>query len=110
MQATFDVLVDPHRRQILSLLRDRPHAVGELVERTGLSQPGVSRHLRVLRETGFVSVVQKGQSRVYQLERMQFAELDRWLDDYRRLWSHAFDTLGKVLDTPQPITDEETDS
>lgn len=99
MQTTFDVLVDPHRRHILALLRERPHAVGELVEQTGMAQSGVSRHLRVLREAGFVTVTRQAQSRVYQLEPARFEELDHWLNDYRQLWSRTFDALGNLLDT-----------
>ena len=109
MQTTFDVLVDPHRRQILALLRSRPHAVGELVEHTGLAQSGVSRHLRILREAGFVTVTREAQSRVYRLEPARFQELDQWLADYRTLWSRTLDALGDLLETLPSGTTKESD-
>jgi len=95
---TFDVLAEPARRQILDLLRERAHAVGELVELVGLSQPGVSKHLRVLREAGLVSVRRDAQRRWYQLRAEPLAEVDAWLEPYRRLWADRLDALDRHLD------------
>jgi DNA-binding transcriptional ArsR family regulator len=91
-------LADPHRRTLLELLRERPRAVNELVERTGLSQPGTSKHLKVLREAGLVQVRREAQRRVYALEPGPLAELDVWLAPYRRLWSDSLDALERRLD------------
>jgi DNA-binding transcriptional ArsR family regulator len=91
-------LADPHRRTLLELLRERPRAVNELVERTGLSQPGTSKHLKVLREAGLVQVRRAAQRRVYALEPGPLAELDVWLAPYRRLWSDSLDALERRLD------------
>src|ERR671918_2149575 len=95
---TFDVLAEPARRRILDLLRERPRAVGELVERLGMSQPGTSKHLRVLREAGLVQVRREAQRRVYTLEPGPLAELDVWLAPYRRLWNERLDALERHLD------------
>jgi DNA-binding transcriptional ArsR family regulator len=94
----FDVLVDPSRRRILDLLRQREHLVGELVEDLGLSQPGVSKHLRVLREAGLVRVRVDAQRRWYGLDPAPLAEVDRWLAPYRRYWADRLDLLERHLD------------
>ncbi len=99
MASTFMILADPHRRGILDLLRERPRAVGELVEQLGLSQPGTSKHLRVLREAGLVDVRRQAQQRVYQLRPEPLAEIDAWLAPYRRFWGERFDALERHLDT-----------
>jgi DNA-binding transcriptional ArsR family regulator len=91
-------LADPHRRTLLRLLLERPHAVGELVEGVGLSQPGTSKHLRVLREAGLVSVRQQAQCRVYAIAPEPLAQLDRWLEPYRQLWDGRLDALERHLD------------
>ena len=93
-----DVLAEPHRRRILDLVRDRPRPVGELVAATGLSQPGTSKHLRVLREAGLVQVRREAQRRVYALDPGPLAELDVWLAPYRRLWNERLDALERHLD------------
>ena len=98
MRSTFEVLVDSNRRLILDLLRQRERPVGELVERIGLSQPGVSKHLRVLREAGLVEVRQDSQRRLYGLRAEPLAEVDAWLEPYRRFWSHRLDALERHLD------------
>jgi DNA-binding transcriptional ArsR family regulator len=95
---TWSALADPHRREILGLLLERPRPVGELVERLRLSQPGTSKHLRVLREAGLVRVTQDGQRRMYAVDPRPMAEVDAWLDPYRRLWSDSLDKLGRHLD------------
>lgn len=95
---TFDVLAEPARRDILDLLRDRERSVGELVDRLPLSQPGVSKHLRVLRDAGLVVVRPDGQRRWYQLRPAPLAEIDAWLGPYRRFWSSRLDALERHLD------------
>jgi DNA-binding transcriptional ArsR family regulator len=98
MATTFDVLAEPVRRHILDLLRERARAVGELVELVGLSQPGVSKHLRVLREAGLVTVSRDAQRRWYQLRAEPLAEVDAWLEPYRQLWASRLDGLERHLD------------
>jgi DNA-binding transcriptional ArsR family regulator len=95
---TFDVLAEPTRRQILDLLLDGPRAVGELVKRLKISQPGVSKHLRVLREAGLVSVHTDAQRRIYELRTEPLEEVAEWLEPYRRLWSERLDALERHLD------------
>ena len=99
MATTFEVLAEPTRRQVLDLLRDRPRLVGELVRELGVSQPGVSKHLRVLREAGLVRVRPEAQRRWYELDPAPLAEVDAWLAPYRRLWSERLDALERHLDT-----------
>jgi DNA-binding transcriptional ArsR family regulator len=98
MSATFEVLAEPARRQILELLRRRERPVGELVEHLKLSQPGVSKHLRVLRDAGLVRVRPEGQRRWYGLRAEPLAELDAWLAPYRELWGGRLDALERHLD------------
>jgi DNA-binding transcriptional ArsR family regulator len=95
---TFDVLAEPARRDILDLLRERERSVGELVERLSLSQPGVSKHLRVLRDAGLVVVRPDAQRRWYRLRAQPLAEIDAWLGPYRRFWSSRLDALERHLD------------
>src|SRR4051794_1428818 len=95
---TFEVLAEPTRRRILDLLRERPRPVGELVDLVGLSQPGVSKHLRVLRDAQLVRVRQEAQRRWYELDPVPLAEVDAWLDPYRRLWAQRLDALERHLD------------
>jgi DNA-binding transcriptional ArsR family regulator len=95
---TFELVAEPSRRQILDLLRERARPVGELVRLLGLSQPGVSKHLRLLREAGLVRVRRDGQRRWYELEAEPLAELDEWLEPYRRLWEDRLDRLERHLD------------
>ena len=91
-------LADPHRRAMLALMLERPRPVNELVAHTGLSQPGTSKHLRVLREAGLVTVRRDAQRRVYALAPGPLAELDVWLAPYRRLWNDSLDALERHLD------------
>jgi DNA-binding transcriptional ArsR family regulator len=98
MATTFTVLAEPARRRILDLLLERPRPVGELVDQLGLTQPGTSKHLRVLREAGLVVVRPEAQRRVYALNPEPLAELDQWLEPYRRLWSGRLDALERHLD------------
>ena len=103
--AAWAALADPNRRTVLELLLERPRAVNELVVRLGLSQPGTSKHLRVLREAGLVRARQDGQRRVYALDPAPIAELDAWLEPYRRLWSQSLDALETHLDRTAPKED-----
>ena len=98
MPSTWSAIADPHRREILALLLERPRPVGELVERLRLSQPGTSKHLRVLREAGLVRVRQDGPRRLYAVDPRPMAEVDAWLEPYRRLWSDSLDALERRLD------------
>jgi DNA-binding transcriptional ArsR family regulator len=95
---TFEVMAEPTRRRILDLLLERPRSVGELVQRLALSQPGTSKHLRVLREAGLVRVHRDAQRRMYELRPEPLAELDAWLQPYRRLWADRLDALERHLD------------
>jgi DNA-binding transcriptional ArsR family regulator len=96
--STLQVLADPSRKAICDLLRDRERPVGELVARLHQSQPGVSRHLRVLREAGLVEARPDGQRRVYRLCPRPLEELDAWLSTYRGLWDAHLDQLEAHLD------------
>jgi DNA-binding transcriptional ArsR family regulator len=100
--AIFDVLTDGSRRRILDLLRERERSVGELVEALGMSQPGVSKHLRVLREAGLVKVRVDAQRRWYGLDAKPLAELDAWLAPYRRYWADRLDDLERHLEETSP--------
>jgi DNA-binding transcriptional ArsR family regulator len=104
---TFAVVAEPARRRILDLLLDRPRLVGELTEALGLSQPGTSKHLAVLRKAGLVTVRQDAQRRWYELRSEPLAEIDDWLDPYRRRWNDALDALERHLDT-MPESEETT--
>jgi DNA-binding transcriptional ArsR family regulator len=98
MPSAFAVLAEPTRRRILDLLLERPRPVGELVERLGLTQPGTSKHLKVLREAGLVRARQDAQRRVYELSPEPLAEVDEWLAPYRRAWAARLDSLDAHLD------------
>ena len=97
MQA-FDALAEPTRRQILDLLRETERPVGELVTELRISQPGVSKHLRVLREAGLVEARTDAQRRIYRVRPEPLAEIDSWLQPYRRLWATRLDALEQHLD------------
>ena len=97
----FEAIAEPNRRAILDLLRGGERPAGELVEATGLSQPGVSKHLKLLREAGLVSVRPDGQRRLYRLEPGKLAALDDWLQHYRSFWADRLDTLGDHLENEQ---------
>jgi DNA-binding transcriptional ArsR family regulator len=98
MTATFEVLAEPSRRRILDLLLEQPRSVGELVDLLGLSQPGTSKHLRVLREAGLVRVRRDAQRRWYELRAEPLTEVDAWLQPYRKLWGDHLDALERHLD------------
>ncbi|MBP2471368.1 DNA-binding transcriptional ArsR family regulator [Crossiella equi] len=99
MPATFEVLAEPTRRRILDLLLERPRLVGELTEHLGLTQPGTSKHLRVLREAGLVHVRPDAQRRWYELRPEPLAEIDEWIAPYRKLWQQRLNALESHLDT-----------
>jgi len=94
----FDVLAEPHRRQILDLLREDERAVGDLVAEVGISQPSMSKHLRVLRDAGLVEVRTDAQRRVYRLRSEPLREIDEWLRPYRVAWRTRLDALERHLD------------
>ena len=94
----FDVLAEAHRRSILDLLRDSERSVGELVGSLGLSQPAVSKHLRVLRRAGLVEVRADAQRRRYRLRTEPLREIDDWLAPYRAAWRDRLDALEAHLD------------
>jgi DNA-binding transcriptional ArsR family regulator len=98
---TFEALSDPVRRRIVEALRAGERPVGDVVAQAGIHQSGVSRHLRVLREAGFVSVRPDGQRRLYSLEPRPFRELDAWLARFRRLWDARLDRFGAALEEKQ---------
>jgi DNA-binding transcriptional ArsR family regulator len=94
----FEVLAEPNRRRMLDLLRERGRPVGELVAALAISQPAVSKHLRVLREAGFVEARVDAQRRVYSVRAEPLHELDEWLRPYRELWNTSLDALERHLD------------
>jgi DNA-binding transcriptional ArsR family regulator len=99
MATTLEVLAEPNRRRILDLLLAAERPVGELVGATTMSQPSVSKHLRVLRQAGLVDVRVDAQRRIYSVRAEPLRALDAWLTPYRRLWAAHLDALGKHLET-----------
>ncbi|MEE6259017.1 ArsR/SmtB family transcription factor [Plantactinospora sonchi] len=97
----FDVLGDPVRRRILELLADGERPAGEvsavIQDEFGISQPGVSQHLRVLRENGFATVRAEGTRRLYAVDPAPLREIDQWLDRYRAFWTQRLDALGTEI-------------
>ena len=99
----FEVLAEPNRRRILDLLRDRERPVGDLVDALSVSQPAVSKHLKVLREAGLVQVRVDAQRRLYRIRPEPLQAVDDWLEPYRRFWSARLDDLEAHLDVmPDP--------
>jgi DNA-binding transcriptional ArsR family regulator len=97
--SVFSIVAEPSRRQILDLLGDTERPVGELVDRLGLSQPAVSKHLRVLREAGLVEVRGDAQRRLYSVRPEPLRAIYEWLAPYRRMWATSLDELERHLDT-----------
>ena len=97
----FDVLGDPVRRRILELLAEREHSSGEVVEviaaEFGISQAGVSQHLKVLREAGFAQVRPEGTRRVYVLDATPLRDIDDWLERFKQFWPHKLDALATEI-------------
>jgi len=107
MMATLRALAEPHRFQIVELLRDGPRPVGDMVSRLRLRQPQVSKHLRVLSDAGLVDVRVDAQRRIYALRPGPLQELEVWLERYRRIWEGNFQRLDALLDelkTVEPQT------
>jgi DNA-binding transcriptional ArsR family regulator len=98
MATPFAVLAEPHRRRILDLLRERERPVGELVDELQVSQPAVSKHLRVLRDAGVVEARVDAQRRLYRVRAQPLREVDAWLEPYRALWTESLDALERHLD------------
>jgi DNA-binding transcriptional ArsR family regulator len=96
--STFDAVAEPNRRRILDLLCDEERSVSDLVERLELSQPSVSKHLKVLREARLVAARVSAQRRVYRLSPAPLLELEAWLEPYRKFWAGRLDALGRHLD------------
>ncbi|MGH9016794.1 MAG: ArsR/SmtB family transcription factor [Acidimicrobiales bacterium] len=96
--ATFDVLAEPRRRQILDLLRERDQGVGALVDALSVSQPAVSKHLAVLRRAGLVESRVEGPQRIYRITAAPLRAVDEWLRPYRSLWASRLDALEEHLD------------
>ena len=98
MESVFDIIAEPNRRAILSLLISSEQSVGEIERELRMPQPTVSKHLRVLREAGFVESTVDAQRRLYRLMPEPLQELDEWLAPFRRLWSAHVDALERHLD------------
>ena len=102
MPDALEAIAEPRRRRILDTLREGESSVGALVESLGTSQPLVSKHLRVLREAGLVDVRVDGQRRLYRVRPEPLAELDAWLEPYRRMWQTSLDRLEAHLTEGEP--------
>jgi DNA-binding transcriptional ArsR family regulator len=98
MQSVFEIIAEPNRRAILGFLVSSQQSVGEIERQLGMPQPTVSKHLRVLREAGFVESTVDAQRRLYRLKPGPFQELDTWLAQFRRFWSAHLDALERHLD------------
>ena len=98
MQSVFDIIAEPNRRAILSLLVSSQQSVGEIERRLRMPQPTVSKHLRVLREAGFVESTVDAQRRLYRVKPEPLKELDAWLAPFRRFWSAHVDALERHLE------------
>ena len=98
MESVFEIIAEPNRRAILSLLVSTERSVGEIERQLGMAQPTVSKHLRVLREAGFVESTVDAQRRLYRLKPEPFQEVDVWLAQFRRFWSAHVDALERHLD------------
>jgi DNA-binding transcriptional ArsR family regulator len=104
MENAFEIIAEPNRRAILSLLTTSQQSVGEIERRLRMTQPTVSKHLRVLREAGFVEATADAQRRLYRLKPEPFQELDMWLAQFRRFWSGHVDALERHLDKMDEVT------
>jgi DNA-binding transcriptional ArsR family regulator len=102
MESVFEIIAEPNRRAILSLLVFSQHSVGEIERQLGMPQPTVSKHLRVLRDAGFVDSTVDAQRRLYRLKPEPLQEVDAWLAQFRRFWSAHLDALERHLDSMDP--------
>jgi DNA-binding transcriptional ArsR family regulator len=98
MVDTFAALAEPHRFRIVELLRSGPRPVNDIGERLRLSQPQVSKHLRVLKDAGLVDVTPRAQQRVYELRPDALRRMHKWLEQYRRLWEDRFEALDELIE------------
>jgi DNA-binding transcriptional ArsR family regulator len=98
VESVFEIIAEPNRRAILSLLVAKQQSVGDIERRLHMTQPTVSKHLRVLREAGFVEATVDAQRRLYRLRPEPLQEVDAWLTPFRRLWSAHVDALERYLD------------
>lgn len=98
MESVFEIIAEPNRRAILNLLLSSEQSVGEIERQLRMPQPAVSKHLRVLRDAGFVEATVDAQRRLYRLKPQPFEELDAWLARFRRFWSTHIDALERHLD------------
>jgi DNA-binding transcriptional ArsR family regulator len=98
MQSVFEIIAEPNRRAILTFIGPTQRSVGEIEQRLRMSQPAVSKHLRVLREAGLVDATVDAQRRLYRLKPERLQEVDDWLTQFRRLWSTHLDKLEQHLD------------
>jgi DNA-binding transcriptional ArsR family regulator len=98
MESAFEIIAEPNRRAILSLLASSERSVGEIERQLGMTQPTVSKHLRVLREAGFVEAQVDAQRRLYRLKPESLREVDAWLSPFRRFWLKHVDALEQHLD------------
>jgi DNA-binding transcriptional ArsR family regulator len=104
VESSFEIIAEPNRRAILGLLASSQQSVGEIERQLRISQPTVSKHLRVLREAGFVESTVDAQRRLYRLKPGPFQEVDAWLAQFRRFWSTHLDALERHLDRMNPPT------
>jgi DNA-binding transcriptional ArsR family regulator len=104
VESVFEIIAEPSRRAILNLLVLSQQSVGEIERRLRMAQPAVSKHLRVLRDAGFVECTVDGQRRLYRLKPEPFEEMDAWLEPFRRFWSAHVDALERHLDRTDPQT------
>ncbi len=102
----FEILADPSRRRIVEALRDGELAVNDIVDALDIHQSGVSRHLRILHEAGFVQMRPEGSRRLYSLRAAPFRELDAWISRYRSLWEARLDRFGEALERKQKVRKE----
>ena len=102
VESVFEIIAEPSRRAILSLLVSSQQSVGEIERHLGMPQPTVSKHLRVLREAGFVESTVDAQRRLYRLKPQPFQEMDAWLAQFRRFWSAHVDALERHLARMNP--------
>ncbi|MGB9234215.1 MAG: metalloregulator ArsR/SmtB family transcription factor [Terriglobales bacterium] len=108
MESVFEIIAEPNRRAILSFLVSSQHSVGEIERQLRMTQPAVSKHLRVLRDAGFVESTVDAQRRLYRLKPEPFQQVDAWLAQFRRFWSAHIDALERHLNRMDPSTPKKT--
>ena len=108
MESVFEIIAEPNRRAILTLLVSSEQSVGEIERQLRMTQPTVSKHLRVLRDAGFVESTVDAQRRLYRLKPGPFQQVDAWLAQFRRFWSAHIDALERHLDRMHQSTPKKT--